>query len=122
MSQSRRLESVGRIDRSKPIDFSFNGKTYQGFQGDTLASALLAQGVHFVARSWKYHRPRGIMTAGVEEPNAIVQLEEGAHTVPNPRATELQLSRGLVASSVTASPRIENRSEQQRAGQKWYCM
>ena len=108
MSQSRRLDSIGRIDRSKPIDFSFNGKTYHGFQGDTLASALLAQGVHFVARSWKYHRPRGIVTAGVEEPNAIVQLEEGAHTVPNPRATEVELYDELIAASVNASPSIEN--------------
>lgn len=106
--RSRRLESTGQVDRSRPIEFSFNGKTYRGFEGDTLASALLAQGVHFVARSWKYHRPRGILTAGVEEPNAIIQLEEGAYTVPNPRATEVELYSGLVASSVNASPSIEN--------------
>lgn len=108
MSQSYRLDSTGRVDRSKPVEFLFNGKTYQGFQGDTLASALLGAGVHFVARSWKYHRPRGIMTAGVEEPNAIVQLEEGAYAVPNPRATEVELYSGLVASSVNASPSLEN--------------
>jgi sarcosine oxidase subunit alpha len=107
MSQSHRLESGGRIDRSKPIDFSFNGKTYRGYQGDTLASALLGQGVHFVARSWKYHRPRGILTAGVEEPNALVQLEKGASTVPNPRATEIELYSDLTASSVNASPSVE---------------
>ncbi len=108
MSQSYRLDATGRVDRSKPVEFSFNGKTYQGFQGDTLASALLGAGVHFVARSWKYHRPRGIMTAGVEEPNAIVQLEEGAYAVPNPRATEVELYSGLTASSVNASPSLEN--------------
>ncbi|TAM19832.1 MAG: sarcosine oxidase subunit alpha, partial [Candidimonas sp.] len=107
MSHSYRLDSTGRVDRSKPVEFLFNGRTYQGFQGDTLASALLGAGVHFVARSWKYHRPRGIMTAGVEEPNAIVQLEEGAYAVPNPRATEVELYSGLVASSVNASPSLE---------------
>ncbi|MEM5332431.1 2Fe-2S iron-sulfur cluster-binding protein, partial [Paraburkholderia sp. JHI2823] len=73
-----------------------------------LASALLANDVHFVARSFKYHRPRGIMTADVAEPNAIVQLERGAHTVPNARATEIELYQGLVATSVNAEPSLEN--------------
>ena len=91
-----------------PLTFTFNGRTYQGHQGDTLASALLANGQHFVARSWKYHRPRGIVTAGVEEPNAVVQLETGAYTVPNARATEVELYQGLVATSVNAKPNIEN--------------
>ncbi len=108
MSQKDRLSAGGRIDRSIPLSFTFNGKSYQGFQGDTLASALLANGVHFVARSWKYHRPRGIVTADVAEPNAIVQLETGAYTVPNARATEVELYAGLVASSVNAKPSIEN--------------
>lgn len=108
MSQSHRLRNGGRINRSAPLTFTFNGKRYDGFQGDTLASALLANGVHFVARSWKYHRPRGIVTAGVEEPNALVQLEAGAYTVPNARATEIELYNGLIANSVNASPSIEN--------------
>jgi sarcosine oxidase subunit alpha len=64
----------GSIDRGKPLTFFFNGKRYQGFEGDTLASALIANGVHLVGRSFKYHRPRGIMTAGPEEPNALVQV------------------------------------------------
>ncbi|HXZ09188.1 MAG TPA: 2Fe-2S iron-sulfur cluster-binding protein, partial [Paraburkholderia sp.] len=107
MSQKDRLGAGGRINRAIPLSFTFNGRTYQGFQGDTLASALLANGVHFVARSFKYHRPRGIVTAGVEEPNAVVQLERGAYTVPNARATEVELYQGLVASSVNAEPSLE---------------
>ncbi|MDO4904386.1 MAG: sarcosine oxidase subunit alpha family protein [Lautropia sp.] len=103
-----RLQQGGRIQRDKPLSFRFNGKSYQGFQGDTLASALLANGVHFVARSFKYHRPRGIVTAGVEEPNAVVQLESGQWTVPNARATEIELYDGLSATSVNAKPDIEN--------------
>jgi sarcosine oxidase subunit alpha len=108
MTQKDRLATGGRINRAISLTFTFNGKTYQGHQGDTLASALLANGVHFVARSWKYHRPRGIVTADVAEPNAIVQLETGAHTVPNARATEVELYQGLVATSVNARPNIEN--------------
>ncbi|MGH8780419.1 sarcosine oxidase subunit alpha family protein [Paraburkholderia sp.] len=108
MSQKDRLGAGGRINRAIPLTFTFNGRTYQGFQGDTLASALLANGVHFVARSFKYHRPRGIVTAGVEEPNAVVQLERGAYTVPNARATEVELYQGLVASSVNAEPSLEH--------------
>ena len=79
MSQKDRLGTGGRINRAIPLTFTFNGRTYQGFQGDTLASALLANGVHFVARSFKYHRPRGIVTADVAEPNAVVQLESPVH-------------------------------------------
>lgn len=107
MSQKDRMSAGGRINRAIPVTFTFNGKTYQGFEGDTLASALLANGERFVARSWKYHRPRGIITAGVEEPNAVVQLETGAYTVPNARATEVELYQGLVATSVNAKPSIE---------------
>ncbi|MGY6118520.1 sarcosine oxidase subunit alpha family protein [Paraburkholderia strydomiana] len=107
MSQKDRLPNGGRINRALPLTFTFNGRQYQGYQGDTLASALLANGLHFVARSWKYHRPRGIVTAGVEEPNAVVQLETGAYTVPNARATEVELYQGLVANSVNAKPSIE---------------
>lgn len=117
-SRATRLSQGGRIDRSKPLQFRFNGRTYTGFAGDTLASALLANGVHFVARSFKYHRPRGIVTAGVEEPNAIVQLESGPWTIPNARATEIELYEGLVASSVNAKPSIEhdNMAQLQKLG------
>ncbi|MGB7399073.1 sarcosine oxidase subunit alpha family protein [Castellaniella sp.] len=108
MNQNSRLPQGGRVQRGVPVHFSFNGKAYTGLQGDTLASALLANGVHFVARSFKYHRPRGIMTAGVEEPNALVQLESGAYTIPNARATEVELYEGLRATSVNAKPDIEH--------------
>ena len=99
-----RLPAGGRIDRGRTLAFTFNGKPYKGVAGDTLASALLANGVRLIARSWKYHRPRGIVSAGVEEPNAIVQLEEGAHAVPNARATEVALYDGLRARSVHCWP------------------
>lgn len=102
-----RLSSGGRIDRGRTIGFTFNGRAYQGFAGDTLASALLANGVSLVARSWKYHRPRGILSAGVEEPNALVQLFHGARTVPNARMTEVSLVEGLTARSIHASPSVE---------------
>lgn len=108
MNQPCRLPQGGRVRRGVPVSFTFNGKAYAGFEGDTLASALLANGVHFVARSFKYHRPRGILTAGVEEPNAIVQLESGPYTVPNARATEVELYEGLRATSVNAKPDIEH--------------
>ena len=84
--QKFRLASGGRIDRSKPLNFTFNGKAYQGYAGDTLASALLANGVHLVGRSFKYHRPRGIYGAGVDEPNALVQLARGARRLRIVRA------------------------------------
>jgi len=104
---SARLSSGGRIDRQRAVNFTFNGRAYQGFAGDTLASALLANGVSLVARSWKYHRPRGILSAGVEEPNALVQLFDGARSVPNARMTEVELVEGLSARSIHASPSIE---------------
>jgi len=77
MSQVNRLTEGGLINRSKLLKFSFDGKGYTGFEGDTLASALIANGVSLVGRSFKYHRPRGIMTAGSEEPNALVELGSG---------------------------------------------
>ncbi|MFO1221180.1 MAG: sarcosine oxidase subunit alpha family protein [Burkholderiaceae bacterium] len=104
---NRRLQSGGRVARDRVLNFTFNGRNYQGLAGDTLASALLANGVDLVARSWKYHRPRGILSAGAEEPNALVQLFEGARTVPNARATEVELVGGLVARSVNAIPSVE---------------
>src|SRR5881394_3816915 len=101
-----RLAAGGAVDRARPLGFRFNGRRMQGLGGDTLASALLANGVHLVGRSFKYHRPRGIYTAGVEEPNALVQLEHGARSEPNTRATTLELYDGLVASSQNCWPSL----------------
>ncbi|NER62162.1 hypothetical protein G3435_23770, partial [Pseudomonas sp. MAFF212428] len=95
MSQVYRLPSGGRIDRSNVLNFTFNGQTYQGYQGDTLAAALLANGVDIVGRSFKYSRPRGIIAAGSEEPNAILQVGATEATqVPNVRATQQALYAG----------------------------
>ncbi|MEQ9328807.1 MAG: 2Fe-2S iron-sulfur cluster-binding protein [Rhodospirillales bacterium] len=107
MSQPFRLPAGGRIDRSRTIGFTFNGQQYQGHPGDTLASALFANGVRLVGRSFKYHRPRGIMTAGAEEPNGLVQLEQGEHTEPNLRAPQVELYDGLRAASQNAWPSVE---------------
>ncbi len=91
MSQTYRLNNSGQINRDKKISFKFNGKKYFGFEGDTLASALLANGIHLVGRSFKYHRPRGFFGAGVDEPYAIVQMVRNNETEPNVRATEQSL-------------------------------
>ena len=91
---------------SQPLTFRFDGRTYAGFHGDSLAAALLANDVQLVGRSFKYHRPRGIYSAGAEEPNALVQLEHGAHTEPNRRATEVELYPGLAASSQNRWPNL----------------
>ena len=101
---SRRVSFAGRIDRSQPLTFRFNGKSYRGFAGDTLASALLANDVALVSRSFKLHRPRGIVGAGAEEPNAIVQVGSGARTIPNLRATQVELYDGLEARSSRGWP------------------
>ena len=77
MTNALRVTKGGRIDRGAPIQFRFDGRVYQGFAGDTLASALIANGVHLVGRSFKYHRPRGFLAAGVEEPNALVDVDRG---------------------------------------------
>ena len=106
MSQSFRLDKVGYIDRDKKISFKFNGKKYFGYKGDTLASALLANGIHLVGRSFKYHRPRGFVGAGTDEPNAKVQLYKGAKTEPNATATEVELVEGLVAKSQNCWPSV----------------
>ena len=106
MSQNFRLEKSGYINRNKKISFKFNGKKYFGYEGDTLASALLANGVHLVARSFKYHRPRGFLGAGVEESNAQVQLYKGAKTDPNAMATTVELVEGLVANSQNCWPSV----------------
>ncbi|MFQ6017869.1 MAG: sarcosine oxidase subunit alpha family protein [Kiloniellaceae bacterium] len=102
-----RLPEGGLIDRTKPLGFRFNGRGYQGYAGDSLASALLANGVHLVGRSFKYHRPRGIVAAGPEEPNALVQLGQGARTDPNMRATEVELVEGLAAAAQNCWPSVE---------------
>ncbi|TIU69923.1 MAG: hypothetical protein E5W25_08600, partial [Mesorhizobium sp.] len=94
-AQTHRLANGGLIDRSTPLSFRFDGKTLLGFQGDTLASALVANGVKLVGRSFKYHRPRGILTAGSEEPNALVELRSGARREPNTKATTAVLYDGL---------------------------
>ncbi|WP_454621005.1 sarcosine oxidase subunit alpha [Bradyrhizobium cenepequi] len=102
-----RLPAGGRIDRSKPLAFHFDGKKYSGFAGDTLASALIANGVHLVGRSFKYHRPRGIMSAGADEPNALVGVgNEEARYTPNLRATQVELYDGLVAESQNRWPSL----------------
>jgi sarcosine oxidase subunit alpha len=102
-----RLPTGGLIDRAKPLNFRFDGKTYQGFAGDTLASALLANNIKLVGRSFKYHRPRGILSAGSEEPNALVELRTGAHREPNTRATMIELFEGLEARSQNRFPSLK---------------
>jgi sarcosine oxidase subunit alpha len=104
--QKYRISEGGQIDRSKPLSFTFDGKPYQGYEGDTLASALLANGVHLLGRSFKYHRPRGILSAGSEEPNALVELRTGARKEPNTRATTIELFNGLVANSQNRWPSL----------------
>jgi len=100
-STSRQINRVvgGLIDVSRTLGFTFNGRLFGGHPGDTLASALVANGVRLVARSFKYHRPRGVFTAGSEEPNALVQLHSGRHSEPNSRATTAELFDGLEATS-----------------------
>ena len=90
---------TGLVNPNQKLSFTFNGKTMAGFAGDTLASALLANGQLLVGRSFKYHRPRGILTAGSEEPNALVELRSGAAQEPNTRATVTELFDGLEAKS-----------------------
>ena len=102
-----RLAQGGAIDRDRRFHFHFNGELLMGFAGDTLASALLASGVSTVARSFKYHRRRGIYAAGVEEPNAIVTIGQGDRASPNLKATQVPLYDGLVATSVNCWPSVE---------------
>jgi len=106
LDQANRLAAGGHVDRTRPLDFVFNGQELQGYQGDTLASALLANDIHLVGRSFKYHRPRGIVTAGAEEPSGLVQLGEGAKTEPNIRVTQTELFDGLVARSQNCWPSV----------------
>jgi heterotetrameric sarcosine oxidase alpha subunit len=106
MSQINRL-SGGQIDTSRLLNFTFDGKRYQGHPGDTLASALLANGVRLMGRSFKYHRPRGVLSAGSEEPNALVELRSGGRQEPNTRATVAELYEGLSANSQNRWPSLK---------------
>ena len=101
-----RIAGKGLIDRTKPVSFTFDGKRYSGFAGDTLASALMANGLRLVGRSFKYHRPRGILTAGPEEPNAMVEVLDGASQSPNTRATVQEIYDGLAAQSQNRWPSL----------------
>ncbi|MEK9598828.1 MAG: 2Fe-2S iron-sulfur cluster-binding protein, partial [Alphaproteobacteria bacterium] len=105
--QSHRLRAKSKaINRQKPVQFTFDGKKYTGFEGDTLASALLAHGVHLVGRSFKYHRPRGILGCGSEEPNALIRVRHPSNAEPNLRATQLEIYDGLVAESQNRFPSL----------------
>src|SRR5690606_7449908 len=104
--QPYRLPYGGLVDRSTVLSFTFDGKEYSGYRGDTLASALMAAGIQLVGRSFKYHRPRGVLTAGSEEPNALVELRGGARREPNTRATVAELYDGLEATSQNRWPSL----------------
>jgi heterotetrameric sarcosine oxidase alpha subunit len=106
MAEPLRLPSGGAIDRTRTLSFTFDGRPYTGHPGDTLASALLANSVRVVGRSFKYHRPRGVFTAGPEEPNALARVGEGARAEPNTRATMVELYDGLVAASQNRWPSL----------------
>jgi sarcosine oxidase subunit alpha len=101
---SVRLPTGGAVDRGRPLAFTFDGKPYLGFTGDSIASALLANGVRIVGRSFKYHRPRGIWAAWTEEPNAIVDVARDGKTIPNLRATTEPLANDITVRSVNAAP------------------
>ena len=106
MTQSHRLETGGRIDRSKPIYFHFNGKRLMGYQGDTIASALLANNVKLVSRSFKFHRPRGILAAGVEDTNGLLTVDFGRGEIPSVRAAITPLIDGMQARSQNCFPSV----------------
>lgn len=106
MTQAFRLNTDNDICKQESISFSFDGKNYQGYVGDTLASALLANGVKLVGRSFKYHRPRGILTCGSAEPNALVELRSGTYLEPNTRATMVEIFEGLNATSQNRWPNL----------------
>ncbi|MDX8533930.1 sarcosine oxidase subunit alpha family protein [Mesorhizobium sp. VK25A] len=108
MSASRLTTGGSDIDRARPLSFTFDGRRVEGFAGDTIASALLASGRTVVGRSFKYHRPRGIWGSGVEEPNALVDVESAVGRVPNARATTVQAVDGIKVRSVNASPTAES--------------
>ncbi|MFT9015062.1 MAG: sarcosine oxidase subunit alpha family protein [Acetobacter sp.] len=105
-AQPMRVARGNGVDADRVITFTFDGRTLNGHPGDTLASALLAHGIHLAGRSFKYHRPRGILSAGPEEPNALVELRDGARREPNTRATVAELFDGLVARSQNRWPSL----------------
>ena len=105
---SMRLKTGGRlVNRASQVEFNFNGKRLLGHEGDTLASALLANDQMLVGRSFKYHRPRGIVASGAEEPNALMNMGEGAKFEPNQRATTTELFEGLSVGSQNHWPSLE---------------
>ena len=105
---STRLATGGRLlNKSRVLSFSFNGTTLKGFEGDTLASALLANDQVLMGRSFKYHRPRGVVASGAEEPNGLVNLGEGGKFEPNQRVTTTELFEGLKAKSQNHWPSLE---------------
>ena len=105
---SYRIPGRGRIDRAQPIRFTFDGHDVEGFRGDTVASALLAQGNHLMGRSFKYHRPRGPVAAGSEEPNALIGTRRGkGQFEPNTRATMQELRKGLETTSQNKYPSLK---------------
>jgi sarcosine oxidase, subunit alpha len=107
MNAGLRTLAGGRINRARALDFSFDGRPYTGYAGDTLASALLANGVHLLGRSFKYHRPRGVLASGAEEPNALVAVRrDAARYTPNVRATQVELYQGLDAVSQNRWPSL----------------
>ena len=108
MSKNLRMNNKQFVDETRKLSFVFNGKKLYGYKGDTLASALLSNDIHLVGRSFKYHRPRGIMTSGSEEPNAILQIgNDDALTDPNVRATEIELYDGLICNSQNCWPSVK---------------
>ena len=102
-----RIPGKGLIDRTKPVSFRFDGSSFTGFEGDTVASALLANGIKLMGRSFKYHRPRGVLTAGSEEPNALMTAGSGAHAEPNVRATVQEIYEGLEMRAQNAWPSLD---------------
>jgi NADPH-dependent 2,4-dienoyl-CoA reductase/sulfur reductase-like enzyme len=102
-----RIAGRGLIDRDKPVSFTFDGRRYDGFAGDTVASAMLANGQRLMGRSFKYHRPRGVLSAGSEEPNALVTTGVGPASEPNVRATMQEIYEGLAVRSQNAWPSLD---------------
>jgi sarcosine oxidase subunit alpha len=102
-----RVEGRGLIDRTAPVTFKFDGRSVTGYKGDTIASALLAKGIRLMGRSFKYHRPRGVLTAGSEEPNALMEVGTGAAMIPNTRATIQEIFPGLIAQSQNHLGRLD---------------
>ena len=102
-----RVASKGILDQDQEVTFYFDSKPYQGFVGDTVASALLANDVHLVGRSFKYHRPRGIVGIGSEEPNALISVHKGGKIEPNVRATTQEIYEGLIVTSQNSWPNLK---------------